>query len=145
MLLGSDGKVPSSLQATDMTLSLDTNTKILTVTVNGTSKTVDLSELSGMKRVTETYTTFSEMKAALRNLPVGAEIYLYNDTMSLYGHHTGNTTYIECNGLAVVDSKVYNIEGLTIGYSGITVYFKGSSTYLSGTTPSFTTSFIYWE
>lgn len=77
VLLGSDGKVPSSLQATDMTLRLDTDTKILTVTVNGASKTVDLSGLGGgMKQVIRSYTDYATFYADLKggNIPIGANV-----------------------------------------------------------------------
>ena len=77
VLLGSDGKVPSSLQATDMTLSLDADTKILTVTVNGVSETVDLSGIGcGMKQVIKSYTSYSGLYSDLSagNIPAGAEL-----------------------------------------------------------------------
>lgn len=75
VLLGSDGKVPSSLQATDMTLSLDPETKVLTVTVNGVSETVDLSGIGGgMKLITKEYTSYSDFYADIPSFPKGTRV-----------------------------------------------------------------------
>lgn len=71
-----------------MTLSLDADTKILTVTVNGTSKTVDLSGIGGgMKQIKKNYTNYSTFASDLDNgnIPLGAEVY--------FSYYLNNTNY----------------------------------------------------
>ena len=58
-----------------MALSLDPETKVLTVTVNGVSETVDLSGIGGgMKLITKEYTSYSDFYTDIPSFPKGTRV-----------------------------------------------------------------------
>ena len=130
-----------SIQNPTVGLSLNTDSKILTVTVNGTSQTIDLSGISGgMKQIKKSYTDYSTFKSDIDNgnIPLGAEVYFsYYTNESTYrtGHfHYLSSTYMNPGTIAISRSSTLN----SYDYVSITGHMEASYS-------SAIIDVLYWE
>ena len=135
-----------SIQNPTVGLSLNTDTKILTVTVNGTSQTIDLSGISGgMKLVTKEYSEYSDFYNDIPSFPKGTRVlavsrYCNIDTV-LNGGYVG-----PLYGGSISGNNTYHALMVQFNSDEAAVYLRSgaSSPATSSSTPSNITV-QYWE